>query len=66
LMCWLEGWSLSLSETNYLRTGHKMDGLLDIHIVTDEDIKSRTSFASKIGALTDAPRLLAMGTALKK
>jgi pyruvate,water dikinase len=61
LMSWLEGWSLCLSETNYLRTGHKTDGLLDIHIVTDEDIKRRTSFASKIGAITDPPRLLRLG-----
>ena len=61
LMSWLEGWSLSLSEANYLRTGHKTDGLLDIHVVTDEDIRSRTSFAIKIGAVTDAPRSLPMG-----
>jgi len=66
LMSWLEGWSLCLSEVNYLRTGHKTDGLLDIHIVTDEDIKSRTSFATKIGAITDAPRLLPMGKDVKK
>ncbi len=66
LMSWLEGWSLSLSEANYLRTGHKTDGLLDIHIVTDEDIQSRTSFATKIGAITDAPRSLPMGKDLKE
>jgi pyruvate, water dikinase len=59
LMSWLEGWSVSLGEMNYLRTGFKTpDGLLDIHFVTDEDIKKRTSFAVKIGAITDAPRPL--------
>jgi len=50
---WLEGWSLCLSEMNYLRTGYRTDGLLDVHIVTDEDIARRDSFAIKIGAVTD-------------
>jgi pyruvate,water dikinase len=59
LMAWLEGWSTSLGEMNYLRTGYKTpDGLLDIHLITDEDINKRTSFAVKIGAVTDAPRPL--------
>ncbi len=56
LLLWLEGWSLSLAETNYLRTGYKSKGLLDVHIVTDEDIARRSSFAVKIGAVTDAAR----------
>lgn len=58
LKAWFEGWSLCLSEMNYLRTGYKSDGLLDIHFVTDEDIKNRNSYASKIGAVTDAARPL--------
>lgn len=58
LEVWLEGWSLCLSEMNYLRTGYKTAGLLDAHIVTDEDIASRTSFAVKIDAVTDAARPL--------
>ncbi len=55
---WLEGWSLCLSEINYLRTGYKSQGLLDVHFVTDEDIKSKNSYAVKIGAITDAARPL--------
>ncbi|MEW6195991.1 MAG: PEP/pyruvate-binding domain-containing protein [Bacteroidota bacterium] len=55
---WLEGWSLCLSEINYLRTGYKSQGLLDVHFVTDEDIKSKNSYAIKIGAITDAARPL--------
>ncbi len=55
---WLEGWSLALAEINYLRTGHKADGLLDVHYVTDRDIARQTSFAAKIGAVTDAARAL--------
>jgi predicted nucleotidyltransferase len=66
LLNWLEGWSLCLSEINYLRTGYRTDGLLDVHLVTDEDIKNKASFASKIGVATDAPRLLPMGKDLKK
>ena len=55
---WFEGWSLCLSEMNYLRTGMKSEGLLDVHYVTDDDIKNKTSFALKIGAITDAARPL--------
>ncbi len=53
LLLWLEGWSLSLAEQNYLRTGYMTEGLLDVHMVTDSDIKARTSFAAKIDAITD-------------
>ncbi len=58
---WFEGWSLSLSEINYLRTGYRTESLLDVHIVTDEDIANRTSYAVKIGAITDAARELLLG-----
>jgi len=56
LLNWLEGWSLCLAEMNYLRTGYRTEGLLDVHLVTDADIEKRTSYASKIGAVTDAAR----------
>ncbi len=65
LISWLEGWSLSLSQTNYTRTGYYTEHLLDVHLITDEDIKKRTSYAAKIGAVTDAARPLPLGTALK-
>ncbi len=57
---WLEGWSLCLSEMNYLRTGYRTDGLLDVHLVTDEDVAKQTPFAAKINAVTDAARPLPM------
>ncbi len=44
-----------------MRTGHKTEGLLDIHLVTDEYIATWTSCAAKIGAVTDAARPLAIG-----
>ena len=60
LLLWLEGWSLCLDEINYIKTGYRTGGLIDIHIVTDEDIKNETSFAIKIGAVTDAALRLSM------
>ena len=36
-------------------------GLLDVHIVTDDDIAKKTSYAVKIGAATDPARLLPIG-----
>ena len=58
LAVWLEGWSLCLAAINYSRTGYRSDGLVDYHLLTDEDIASKTSYAVKIGAITDAARLL--------
>ncbi len=65
LEVWLDGWSLSLGQMNFLRTGYETDGLLDVHIITDEDIKNKTSYAVKIGAVTDAARPLEFGTNIK-
>jgi pyruvate,water dikinase len=61
LEAWLEGWSQALAEMNYLRTGYSKSGLLDVHFVTDEDIAGGSSFAAKIGAVTDAARPLPLG-----
>jgi hypothetical protein len=59
---WLEGWSVCLGEINYLRTGYRSRGLLDVHYVTDGDLERQSSFAAKIGAVTDPARPLALGT----
>ncbi|MBI4881817.1 MAG: nucleotidyltransferase domain-containing protein [Planctomycetes bacterium] len=58
LALWLEGWSRSLAEVNYLRTGCRLEGLLDVQYVTDEDIAQGTGYAVKIDAATDAARPL--------
>jgi len=55
---WFDGWSKCLAEMNYLRCGYKTDGILDIHYVTDEDIEKKTSYAAKIGAVTNAAKPL--------
>ena len=60
LILWLEGWSRCLAEVNFLRTGYRSDGLLDVHLVSDRDIKERSSFAVKIDAITDSARKLPM------
>jgi pyruvate,water dikinase len=60
LDAWFEGWSLSLAEQNFLRTGVRTSGLLDVHYVTDADIRAETSYAVKIGAATDGARPLAL------
>jgi len=58
LLTWMEGWSLSLDEMNFQKTGLRTGGILDVHLVTDEDIANRTSYAVKIDAVTDAARPL--------
>ena len=58
LMTWLQGWSSSLAEMNYLRTGHQSPDLLDVHLVSDEDVANRQGYAAKIGAVTDPARPL--------
>jgi predicted nucleotidyltransferase len=60
LLIWLEGWSLSLAQMNFLRTGYRSDGLLDVHLITDKDIDKKSSYAVKIDAVTDAARPLRM------
>ena len=62
LLLWLEGWSLCLDQMNYLKTGYRSKGLLDVHLVTDEDIAKKTSYAVKIDAVTDAARPLKIQT----
>lgn len=61
LTLWFDGWSQSLAEINFLRTGYKTDRMLDLHFVTDDDIENQTSYAAKIGAVTDAARPLPLG-----
>ena len=54
LETWLDGWSQCLAEINYLRTGEQArKGLLDVQIITDQDIALGNSYAMKIDAVTD-------------
>ncbi len=58
LQDWVDGWSAALAEMNYLRTGRRASRLIDLHIVTDDDVARKRGFAAKIGAATDAARPL--------
>ncbi len=60
LKIWLEGWSLSLDEMNYIRTGYRRGGLLDVHFISDEEIERKVGYAARIGAITDPARPLKM------
>jgi len=63
LYTWLDGWGRCLAELNYQRTGYSTGPLLDVHLVTDEDVTQRTSYAAKIGAVTDPALELPVGGA---
>lgn len=56
---WFKAWSHCLSEWNYEKTGiFSEEGLIDLHLITDEDIKNKTSFAVMIGSLENSARLI--------
>jgi len=61
LELWLDGWSRALAEVNFLRTGFRSDGLLDVRYVDDSEVAEGRGAASKIGAITDPARLLPLG-----
>ncbi|MBD3225308.1 MAG: hypothetical protein GF313_11295 [Caldithrix sp.] len=59
LTAWVEGWSLCLSEINFLKTGYRIDGgLIDLHIITDRDIAQKNSYAIMIEARVNRARPL--------
>ena len=58
LNIWLEGWDRCLVEILHQRTGNNLNGLLDVHFITHSDIKNKTSWASRINAISDAARPL--------
>jgi pyruvate, water dikinase len=47
LNLWFEGWSLCLDEINYIRTGFKAGGILDIHYVDSQEVKSIEDIKNK-------------------
>ncbi len=61
LETWLQGWSLSLAEMNYFRTGFHSDGLLEVHFLTDEKIRGEKDVAARIKASSDSVRELPLG-----
>jgi len=61
LETWLHGWSLSLAEMNFYRTGFHSDGLLDVQYLTDEKIQGEKDVASRIKVGSDTVRELPLG-----
>ncbi len=60
LLEWLRDWSRRLDQQNQDRTGCRTDGILDIHLVTDDDVRARAGHAYRIDAVTDAALPLPM------
>jgi len=57
LELYVKGWSLCLSEYNHEKTGYIIqEGMIDLHIITDEDIKNKTSYAVMIGSHFNSAR----------
>lgn len=56
LKAWFSRWSRRLAEENLERTGVSMPGILDVHYITDQDIKDKSSWAVHIGALYNSAR----------
>ncbi|MEX0892986.1 MAG: PEP/pyruvate-binding domain-containing protein [Gemmatimonadota bacterium] len=61
LEVWLDGWSRALAAANYLRTGVRMSGLLDVRWVREEDVPSGSGPAAGTGAPADPARRLRLG-----
>ena len=60
---WLEGWSLCLDELNYIRTGYKANGILDVHFIQESDIGDEKDLAARFDLLnTDGIIKLSLST----
>jgi len=55
---WFSGWSGALTEMNYSRTGVRVENILDVTYLTDEEVTSGRGLAAKINAVTNAARKL--------
>ncbi len=57
LKLWMQGWGLCLNELNFIKSGYRsQDSLIDLHIITDEDIRKNDSYACLINTVTDRAR----------
>jgi hypothetical protein len=57
---WFEGWSLCLDEINFLRTGYKAGGLLDVHLVSDEELANIAKIEARLKISIDGMKELAL------
>ena len=56
LLAWFKEQSQLLEEENKQRTGKHTEGILDVHIITDQDIQEKTSWACHIDSLTGSAK----------
>ena len=61
LLNWFEGWSLCLDEMNFLRTGYKAGGLLDVHFVSEEEITDPQAIESRLKIKINDMKKLPLG-----
>ncbi|MBN1389444.1 MAG: nucleotidyltransferase domain-containing protein [Candidatus Thermoplasmatota archaeon] len=54
----MQEWSEKLDEENFHRTNTRTGGLIDLHVVTHQDIADRTPWASHIRSIYDPARKL--------
>ena len=66
LQNWLQGWSLCLDELNFLRTGYKAGGLLDVHYVSDAELEDMPGLESRINVTIDNMRELMLANRFKE
>lgn len=52
------GWDHAIVHENFKRTGYKCESIIELHLITDEDIKNKTSYAVMIGATENSALLL--------
>ncbi|MCL4305109.1 pyruvate, phosphate dikinase [bacterium] len=58
---WLNGWSLCLEEVNFQKTGYRGGGMLDVHLISDEDLERQSELAVELEAITDSAQELPLG-----
>ncbi len=56
LIDWFEKWDKHISRENQERTGIETDAILDVHFVTDEDIKNKTPWATHLVSRYESAR----------
>ncbi len=66
LQNWLQGWSLCLDELNFLKTGYKAGGLLDIYYVSDTELEDLSLIESRINVKIDNLRELMLANRFKE
>ncbi len=55
---WFLGWCQALQEMNYSRTGVRVEEILDVTYLSDDEVAAGKGLAAKINAVTDAARVL--------